>query len=57
MNVLSLPPRDAALQPADAQADAFDDTYAWVGYESAQPLTFTSADQGVWAGSAERSAD
>lgn len=56
---VNTPPRPdkAAPQPAHVPDDAYDDTYAWVGYESAQPLSFSGADQEVWPGTGEHRPD
>jgi hypothetical protein len=57
MNDLHPPPEDAPPQLADAQDDAFDDTYAWVGYESAHPLPVWSVPVEVWPGTVKGFAD
>lgn len=56
MNTRPPPPKEAPAPPASAQEDPFDDSYAWAGYESAQPLSLAGADRAV-SGEGEPLAD
>lgn len=56
MNTLPPPALAAPAPPASPSDDAYDDSYAWVGYESADPLFLSLAEPAPWAGADDRRA-